>query len=218
MPTHNDEDAGRGIWQEPEDHSGEEIDASAGFEKSDVKVTGIVVFLTALGIFVVVTAVLCYGIGMVINAQMKKEDGPKSKWAKTVDVTTLGSLASSPELQNKMATMTQNFPTPRLQTDDGNQEIADQHAKEDLLLEHYTWANQAQGSPGRVRIPIERAMELVAQSGLPLAPAVVEAPLMTGDSKPVVTVPLTNGFARTGYEHDLAVAESVENKRAESQK
>ena len=48
---------------------GEEIDASAGFEQSDVKVTGIVVFLTALGIFVVVTAVLCYGIGMVINAR-----------------------------------------------------------------------------------------------------------------------------------------------------
>jgi hypothetical protein len=114
-----------------------------------------------------------------------------------------------------MATMTQNFPTPRLQTDDGNQEIADQHAKEDLLLEHYTWVNQLQG---KVRIPIERAMESIARSGLPVAPAVVEAPLMTGDVKPVVTVPLTNGFARTGYEHDLGVAESVENTRAESQK
>jgi hypothetical protein len=215
MPPHKDDDSENRIWQKPEDHSGEEIDASAGFEKSDVKVTGIVVFLTALGIFVVVTAVLCYGIGMVINAQMKKEDGPKSKWAKTVDVSTLGSLASSPELQNKMATMTQNFPTPRLQTDDGNQEIADQHAKEDLLLEHYTWANQSQG---KVRIPIERAMELVAQSGLPVAPAVTEAPLLTGDSKPEVALPLTNGFARTGYEHDVAIAEAAEGKRTASQK
>ena len=214
MPTHDD-DSGRGLWQQPEDHSGEEIDVSAGFEKSDVKVTGIVVFLTALGIFVVVTAVLCYGIGMVINAQMKKEDGPKSKWAKTVDVTTLGSLASNPELQNKMAAMTETFPTPRLQTDDGYQEIADQHEKEDLLLEHYTWANQAQG---KVRIPIERAMALIAQNGLPVAPAVTEAPLMTGDIKPVVTVPLTNGFARTGYEHDLAIAEKAEGRRAEPQK
>jgi len=215
MPPHKDDDSENRIWQKPEDHSGEEIDASAGFEKSDVKVTGIVVFLTALGIFVVVTAVLCYGIGMVINAQMKKEDGPKSKWAKTVDVSTLGSLASSPELQNKMATMTQNFATPRLQTDDGNQEIADQHAKEDLLLEHYTWANQSQG---KVRIPIERAMELVAQSGLPVAPAVTEAPLLTGDSKPEVALPLTNGFARTGYEHDVAIAEAAEGKRTASQK
>ena len=46
--------------------------------------TGIVVFLTALGIFVAVTAILCYGIGKVINAEMNKEDGPNTKWTKTV--------------------------------------------------------------------------------------------------------------------------------------
>lgn len=218
MPTHKDDDSGRGIWQQPEDHSQEEIDASAGYEKSDVRVTGIIVFLTALGIFVVVTAVLCYGIGMVINANMNKEDGPTNKWATTVDVRTLGDLAANPELQNKMAAMTQNFPTPRLQTDDGNQEIADMHAREDLLLENYSWVNQPQGSPRRVRIPIERAMELIAQRGLPVAPAVVEAPLLTGDSKPEVTAPLTDGFARTGYEQNLAETEALTGKRGEQQK
>jgi len=215
MPTHNDNDSGHGIWQEPEDHSSEEIDVSAGYEKSDVRVTGIVVFLTALGIFVVVTAVLCYGIGMVLNAHMAKEDGPRNKWSKTVDVRTLGNMASIPELQNKMAAMTQQFPTPRLQTDDGSQDIADLHAREDLLLENYSWANQSQGSPRRVRIPIERAMELIAERGLPVAPAVEAAPLLTGDAKPVVAVPLTNGFARTGYEQDVAQAEKIAGKRAE---
>ena len=72
-------------------------------------------------------------------------------------------------MQNKMAAMTQQFPTPRLQIDDGNQEIADLHAREDLLLENYSWVDQSQG---KVRIPIERAMELIAQRGLPVAPAV----------------------------------------------
>jgi hypothetical protein len=210
MPTHDYD--GFSIWQQPEDRSHEEIDASAGYEKSDVRVTGIVVFLASLAIFVAVTGVLCYGIGMVINANITKEDGPTSKWSTSVDVRTLGDLASSPQLQNKMAAMTQNFPTPRLQTDDGNQEIADLHAKEDLLLENYSWADQ---SKGKVRIPIEQAMELIAKRGLPVAPAVNAAPLLTGDSKPVVTVPLTNGFARTGYEHDLAIAESLEGQRAE---
>jgi hypothetical protein len=212
MPTHDDNDPGHGIWQQPEDRGPEEIDASAGYEKSDVRITGILVFLTALGIFVVVTAVLCYGIGMVINANMKKEDGPRNKWAKTVDVTTLGNLASSPELQNKMATMTQQFPTPRLQTDDGNQEIADLHAKEDLLLENYSWVDQSQG---KVRIPIELAMELIAQRGLPVAPTVEAAPLLTGDVKQVVAVPLTNGFARTGYEQDVAQAEKIAGQRSD---
>jgi hypothetical protein len=97
--------------------------------------------------------------------------------------------------------MTQSFPTPRLQTDDGNQDVADLHAREDLLLENYSWADQSQG---KVRIPIERAMELIAQRGLPVAKAVEQAPLMTGDKKPVIAVPLTNGFARTGYELDQA--------------
>jgi len=207
MPTHEHGD------NEPTHREPEEIDAPAGYERSDVRTTGIIVFLAALGIFVVVTAVLCYGIGMVINAHMAKEDGPRNHWSKTVDVRTLGDMASSPELQNKLAGMTQQFPTPRLQTDDGNQEIADLHAKEDLLLENYSWVDQPQGSPRRVRIPIERAMELIAQSGLPVAPEVELAPLLTGDTKPVVALPLTNGFARTGYEHDVAQAEAAEERR-----
>jgi len=215
MPTHKDDNSGHGLWQEPEDHSGEEIDVSAGYERSDVKPSGIIVFLTALTIFVVVTAVLCYGIGKVLFAHMATEDGPKSRWATTVDVRPLGNMANNPELQNKMAAMTQQFPTPRLQTDDGNQEIADLHAKEDLLLNNYSWANQSQG---KIRIPIERAMELIAQSGLPVAPQVAHAPLLTGDSIPVVAVPLTGGFARTGYELDTAQALAVTEKQAERQK
>ena len=84
-------------------------------------------------------------------------------------------------MQNKVAELTQSFPTPRVQTDDGNQDVADLHAREDLLLDNYSWVDQSQG---KVRIPIERAMELIAQRGLPVAPAVQTAPLMTGDSKP----------------------------------
>jgi hypothetical protein len=91
--------------------------------------------------------------------------------------------------------------------DDGNQEIVDLHGREDLLLNNYTWADKSQG---KVRIPIERAMELIAQSGLPVAPDVNHAPLLTGDSKVgVVAAPLTNGFARTGYEQEEEQAEAA---------
>jgi hypothetical protein len=204
MPTHNQ--------HEPER---EQIDASKGFEHSDVRVAGIAVFLTALTVFVVVTGLLSYGIGKVINARMAKEDGTKSKWAKTVDVRPLGNLPSNPELQNKMAEMTQQLPTPKLQTDDGLQDTADLHAREDLLLEYYSWADQGQG---KVRIPIERAMELIAQRGLPVAPQVEQAPLLTGETRPTVAVPLTNGFARTGYEQEEARALAGTGKRVEKRK
>src|SRR5208337_4849715 len=190
----------------------EDIDTSLGYEASDVGVTGIVVFAVALIIFVVVTAVLCYGIGKVINARMNREDGPNSKWTKTVDVRQLGNMPSNPELQNKMAEITQTFPTPRVQTDEGNQDVADLHAREDLLLNYYSWANQSQG---KVRIPIARAMELIVERGLPVAQAVETAPPMTGDNAPTVTVPLTNGFAPTAFEQEEAQAQAVKAQRGE---
>jgi hypothetical protein len=210
---HKNDGSDHGLWQEPEDHSPEEIDRSKGYEMSDVRISGVVVFIVALGIFAVVTAVLAYGIGKVLNARMNKEDGPPSRWAHPVDVRPLGNMASNPEMQNKMAEMTQSFPAPRVQTDDGNQDVADLHQREDLLLNNYSWVDSSQG---KVRIPIERAMELLAARGLPVAPSVEQAPLMTGDKKPVVAVPLTNGFARTGYELDQAAA--VASGRGEQHK
>jgi len=217
MPTLDDNEHKPGDEMQLGSHGPEpdEIDASAGYEQADVRVTGIVVFLVSLAIFVGVTGVLCYGIGKFINAHMDKEDGPNNKWTKTADIRQLGNLANNPAMQNKVTALTQEFPTPRLQLDDGYQEIADLHAREDLLLNNYSWADRAQG---KVRIPIDRAIELLAQRGLPVAPVVTQAPLMAGDTKPMVAAPLTSGFARTGYEHDQALAEAVETKRAEPRK
>jgi hypothetical protein len=213
MSTHNENgpsEHGHDVFERPDrDKSApEKVDASLGYEASDVGVTGIVVFAVALIIFVVVGGVLCYGIGKVINARMNKEDGPNSKWTKTADVRQLGNFPSSPELRDKVTEITQSFPTPRVQTDDGNQDVADLHAREDLLLSNYTWVDQSKGT---VRIPIERAMELIAQRGLPaVQPAQSQATqtqLMTGDSTPTVPVPLTNGFARTAFEQQQAAQE-----------
>jgi hypothetical protein len=208
MPTHNEPESGRSIWQQPEDHAPEEIDVAAGYEKSDVGVKGIVVFLVSLGIFVAVTAVLCWGIGMGFNRILNTEDGPNNKWTKTADIRQLGNLPNNPDMQKKVAELAQSFPTPRVQLDDGNQDVADLHAREDLLLDNYSWADRSQG---KVRIPIERAMELIVESNAlkTVAPAQA-APLLTGDSKQgVVTTPLTDGFARTGYEQDQAQAEAT---------
>jgi hypothetical protein len=46
-------------------------------------------------------------------------------------------------------------------------------------------------------------MQLVVQRGLPAAPgSAATKTLMAGESRPMVSAPLTNGFARTGYELD----------------
>ena len=189
----------------------EEIDSTLGYEQTDARATSIAVFLVSLLIFVGVCGILTAGMGHLINAWMDKEDGPTNKWATAVDVRQLGNLPNNPALQQKMAELTQQFPTPRVQTDDGNQDVADLHQREDLLLDHYS---RVDGASGKVRIPIEQAMELIAQRGLPVAPApATQAELMTGDSKPTVVVPLTNGFAPTGFEQDQAEARAAEARQ-----
>ena len=104
--------------------------------------------------------------------------------------------------QQELQQMTTLFPAPRLEMDDGNQATADLHAREDLLQEHYSTID---GQPGTIRIPIERAMELIAQNpvqyGLPVAsPATTAADSVAYAGTPQVQAPLTTGFARTGYE------------------
>lgn len=184
------------------DISSEPVDTDhPGYETEDVNVNGIAVFLAGLFGFVLVFFVFCYGMGQVINSAIARQDGATNKWHQVPGSKPDGrreDMTSNAELeQRELHRTTSIFPTPRLDIDDGNQAVADLHAREDLLLQHYS-SDPSDG--GRIRIPIERAMALIAENGLPVAPQETTAPLMAGDTKPTIQTPLTNGFARTGYE------------------
>jgi hypothetical protein len=56
-------------------------------------------------------------------------------------------------------------------------------------------------------------MQLIAQKGLPVAPTAQQPPLLAGDQKPTIPLPLTSGFARTGYEQDQAAAQRAEEQQ-----
>jgi hypothetical protein len=209
MPTPNEhENLGQYMHDHEQKHHEHESQNKAssvreGYEVTDVSVRGIAVFLVGLFISVGVFFVFCFGMGILINNELKKHDGPSNKWnaSTAAEAGKLKNMESNPAgEQIELNQLTQSFPTPRLQNDDGNQDLVDLHRREDLLLDHYSWVDQSQGT---VRIPIDRAMELIAQRGLPVeAGATATAPLMFGDSKPVVQVPLTDGFARTAFEQE----------------
>ena len=189
---------------------------SPGYEVTDVNVNGIVVFLASLAAFVGVFFIFCFGMGKVINTAILKSDGPSNKWnligaqprGKREDLTSNAVME-----QQQLREMTQRFPTPRLQTDNGDEDTAELHAREDLLLDYYSWVDRPSG---KVRIPIARAMELIAQHGLPVAADEQTETLLAGDKAPVVTVPLTDGFARTGYEQQYR--ETIEQQRMRGEK
>lgn len=190
-----------------------------GYEQTDANVRPIVVFIASLAIFVGVFFVFCFGMGKLINDAIIRHDGPPNQWNQIAGATPNGkiqNMTSNPAMeQQQLQEMTQRFPTPRLQTDDGNQDLADLHAREDLLLDHYSWIDH---DGGKVRIPIDRAMELIAQRGLPVVPAAAEkTALLTGDTAPQVQMPLTNGFTRTGYEQEQDSASKTPGDQASGQ-
>jgi hypothetical protein len=201
---------------QPADYS-PPVDAEhPGYEVEDVNVRGIAVFLAGLFGTVIIFFFFCYGMGKVINNLWVKEDGPATKWTIAAGAVPLGKgkdLASNPEMQQQqLKQMVDPFPEPRLDVDDGNQATADLHAREDLLLEHYSLVD---GQPGTIRIPIERAMELIAQNpaqrGLPVESQTAATPdNVAHAAAPEIKTPLTDGFARTGYE--LTTIEAREQK------
>jgi hypothetical protein len=189
-----------------------EESAKLGYETTDANVTNVAVFLGGLFGFVLIFFVFCFLMGQVINEALNKQDGPRNKWHQQIVVNPksgatglnrLDNLKSNAAMeQQELQQMTTQFPSPRLQMDDGNQDTADLHAREDLLLDHYS---KVPGQPG-IRIPIDRAMQLIVQRGLPVAPAEQGGEKLAYDKTPTVTAPLTSGFARTGYELDAMEA------------
>jgi len=198
-----------------------------GYETTDVRVTGIAWFLAGLFGTVLMFFVLCWALGKGINSlqtqQYTKEYGAPSKWtvaAGNVPAGNGGNLVSNADLeakeQNRIASSVSGFPSPRLDSDDGNQSTADLHAREDLLLEHYSTVD---GQPGTIRIPIERAMELIAERGLPVqSPSANAGETLAHAAPPVVHAPLTTGFARTGYELDTIQAREQKLQLAKAEK
>jgi hypothetical protein len=201
MPT-NDHDLNK---HDPHAHTPED----PGYETTDVNVNGIVVFLSGLAGSVFVFFIFCFLMGKVINSALEKSDGPADKWhnqqlvggeSAPIPRGTRKNLASNAEMhQQELQMVTSSFPEPRVNADDDSQQTADLHAREDLMLEHYS---STPGQPG-IRIPIDRAMQLIAQRGLPVhANPTGPGTSMVGDAEPKVLAPLTNGFARTGFELD----------------
>ncbi len=117
--------------------------SSGGYEKRDVSIRGGA--LLTLGILVVILLVL---IGMKGLFDHLAEREKRSQPPPTSEV---------PVEANRMP------PEPRLQMSPV-QDYRKVRAEEDWALEHYAWVDR---SAGKVRIPIARAIDLLAERGLP---------------------------------------------------
>lgn len=113
-----------------------------GHETTDVKLRGIIVFAIAL---VVVSALIQVGLGFLEGAYSRDERR---------------------EIASRTARMrdeTGQYPAPRLQGNPAN-DMARFRKDEEVRLDEYGWVNRREKI---ARIPVKRAMDILAQKGLP---------------------------------------------------
>lgn len=114
--------------------------ASSGYETRDANARGIFNFLVFLGLMLVVSGLICWGLFRYFSS---RQPGPADSPFEDTRELPLG-----PQLQVN----------PR-------QDWLKFHEQQEQELETYEWENRGSGI---VRVPIERAMDLLLQKGLPV--------------------------------------------------
>jgi hypothetical protein len=160
-----------------------------GVETSDVNFRAILMFLVALTVVAILVHLALWLLFGLFEGQLAKSD-PKApaivnemtQRRENQKKSGLEALAQGPghvnlprdinERQQIEESLRTTFPEPRLQYDDVK-DVTDMRRMENEKLNNYGWADQQRGI---VRIPIQRAMQILAERGLPSGSAPPPAP------------------------------------------
>lgn len=129
---------------------------SNGFEREDMTAQSVFGFLISLAVGGVIVYFVIWGLYHFMDARQRARQPQLSPLVKQVEMDT---RKVSPDDIAR-------FPQPRLEQNE-RLEINDFRLKEEQTLNSYGWVDE---KAGVVRIPIERAMQLLAQRGLPTTP------------------------------------------------
>jgi hypothetical protein len=124
-----------------------------GFEQQDMTAQSVFAFLISLVVGGVLVYFVIWGFYHFMDARQRSHQPQLGPLVKQVQADT---RSVSPDEITK-------FPQPRLEKNE-RVEIRDFRLKEEQTLNSYGWVDE---KAGVMRIPIERAMQLVAQRGLP---------------------------------------------------
>ena len=127
----------------------------AEFEREDLPAKSVLLFLVGLAVVCLLVVLALKGMYVYLDEYDRRHEPMQNPLVQT----TANTRDVSPGDVAK-------FPQPRLETYEPT-EINDFRVQEERTLHSYGWVDQ---QAGVVRIPIARAMELVAQRGLPTRP------------------------------------------------
>ena len=144
------------------------------YERSDVSIAAILYFLIGLAIVCVLAYFVVEGLFWYLDKRAEATQTPVSPLVTSVPKDT---RRIPPQYGNDYDKyLKEGFPAPQLETDERT-ELNGIRQREAETLSTYGWVDQKAGT---VRIPIDRAMELLAQRGLPVrSQAVSSGPAST---------------------------------------
>lgn len=127
------------------------------YERSDLSAVAILGFLVGLAIVGLLMHVILLGMFHYLDRYTETHQAA---------INPLAQPPAADLLRNPNPQVANQFPLPRLETNELGQ-LNDQRLEEENILNTYDWVDR---KAGVARIPIDRAMELLVQRGLPVAP------------------------------------------------
>lgn len=144
---------------EPMNHG--QASGHGDFEREDLSVTPVFWSLVALAAVCVLIAFIVIGMYRSLDRKSEASQPPQNP------LVTARPLDSRTETRTQFrAEIKSTFPEPRLEEDERDQ-LNDVRLNEERQLNSYGWVDK---KAEVVHIPIERAMQLVEQRGLPVLP------------------------------------------------
>jgi hypothetical protein len=133
-----------------------------GYERRDIRIADVLYFLIGLAIAVVFVYFIAKGLFWYLDTRYETGQPPVSP---LVSAAPSDTRRIPPQFGNNYEKyLEQDFPAPQLEVNERT-ELNDIRLREEDTLSSYGWVDQKSGT---VRIPIDRAMELVVERGLPV--------------------------------------------------
>ena len=128
---------------------------NGGYERSDIGAKGVLYFLLGLAVAGLLVYFVVDGLYSYLDKRSEAQQAPVNPLVTNAPADTRHISKDYPQGA---------FPNPKLEEDERGQ-LNDIRLKEEQTLSTYDYVDQKAGT---VRIPIDRAMDLIAQRGLPV--------------------------------------------------
>ena len=150
----------------------------ADYERKDISVSAVGYFLVGLAAFIVISYFIVHGIYHFLETHFEAEQTPVSPLVTNAQPDT---RHIPPQYNGDYEKyLKENFPAPHLETNERT-ELNEIRLREENILSTYDYVDK---NAGTVRIPIDRAMNLLAERGLPQHSQTGDATTQTAKSEP----------------------------------